>query len=135
PADRPGRGLGRVLLAYLHEAIVLVDKGVRPPEIDSALRRWGMAWGPCEALDAIGLDVTLATLRELGSTLGARFDPPPPLTRLVLRGDYGQKTGAGFYRYGRGSPRPQAFSGAVTVDESVIVKRLLARLRREALAT
>jgi 3-hydroxyacyl-CoA dehydrogenase len=94
-----------------------------------------MAWGPCAALDAVGLDVTLATLGEMTSTLGDPFDPPALLTRLVLRGDYGRKSGTGLYRYGRGGPRSQPFDRCVAADESLIVKRLVARLRREALAT
>jgi 3-hydroxyacyl-CoA dehydrogenase/enoyl-CoA hydratase/3-hydroxybutyryl-CoA epimerase len=133
-ADRPGRALGRVLLAYLHEALVLVEKGVSPVALDAALRRWGMAWGPCATLDTIGLDVTLATLGELTENLGGQFDAPSSLTRLVLQGHYGRKTGAGLYRYGRGGPRPQPSERSIALDESSLVKRLVGRLRREALA-
>jgi len=133
-ADRPGRALGRVLLGYLREALALIEKGVSPATLDVAMRRWGMAWGPSETADAIGLDVALATLGEMSSTLGGQFEPPSSLTRVVLGGDYGRKTGAGFYRYGRGRARPQPFAERLVLDESVIVKRLVARLRREALA-
>jgi 3-hydroxyacyl-CoA dehydrogenase/enoyl-CoA hydratase/3-hydroxybutyryl-CoA epimerase len=133
-ADRPGRALGRVLLAYLHEALVLVEKGVSPVALDTALRRWGMAWGPCATLDTIGLDVVLATLGELAENFGGQFDAPSSLTRLVLQGHYGCKTGAGLYRYGRGGPRPQPSDGSIALDESSMVKRLVGRLRREALA-
>src|SRR5205085_10036468 len=63
-ADRPGRVLGRVLLPYLHEAALLAEEGYPVPAVDTALRKFGLAWGPFEALDVIGLDVARATLRE-----------------------------------------------------------------------
>src|SRR5205814_9352652 len=107
--------------------LVLVDKGVSPAAIDSAMRRWGMAWGPCATLDTVGLDVVLATLGELAFTLGDQFDPPASLTRLVLRGDYGRKTEGGRYRYRRGGARPQTICGTRTLHESLIVKRLVFR--------
>jgi 3-hydroxyacyl-CoA dehydrogenase/enoyl-CoA hydratase/3-hydroxybutyryl-CoA epimerase len=134
-ADRPGRALGRVMLAYLHEALVLIEKGVSAADLDTAMRRWGMAWGPCATLDVIGLDVALATFGELASTPGGQFDPPSVLTRLVLHGDYGRKTRRGLYRYGHGNPRPQLHDRTTAVGEAVIVKRLVSRLRREALST
>lgn len=132
-ADRPGRVLGRVLLPYLHEAIVLASEGVPPAAIDRALRRWGMAWGPCATLDAMGLDVAGATLRELGEVFGPRFDPPDMLTQLVASGCLGRKSGVGFYRYGRSTPTARSFGrGRSVADEPTIVERTVARLTREA---
>jgi 3-hydroxyacyl-CoA dehydrogenase len=133
-ADRPGRALGRVALAYLREAAVLVGEGVPPALLDAALRRWGMAWGPCEALDKVGLDVAVATLRELESAVDPRFAPPVSLIHLAAADEVGPKTGAGFYQYGRGAPRPRSFGGRTALAESAIVERLVSRLVREAVA-
>jgi 3-hydroxyacyl-CoA dehydrogenase/enoyl-CoA hydratase/3-hydroxybutyryl-CoA epimerase len=103
-ADRPGRVLGRVLLPYLHEAILLAEDGVPVSAADAALRRFGLSWGPFEALDAVGLDVLLASLRVLAQTYGPDLTPPPLLERLVAEGWRGRKSGAGFYRYGGSVP-------------------------------
>jgi 3-hydroxyacyl-CoA dehydrogenase/enoyl-CoA hydratase/3-hydroxybutyryl-CoA epimerase len=135
-ADRPGRALGRVLLPYLHEAVLLAEEGFAVPAVDAALRRFGMAWGPFEALDAAGLDVVLATLRTL--TLAApALSPPPLLERLVAGGCRGRKTRHGFYRYDRAAPaanatvlpRPVACRGP---EEAV--PRAIARLVNAAFA-
>jgi 3-hydroxyacyl-CoA dehydrogenase/enoyl-CoA hydratase/3-hydroxybutyryl-CoA epimerase len=136
-ADRPGRVLGRVLLPYLHEAILLAEDGVPVAAADAALKRYGLAWGPFEALDAVGLDVALATLRELAAALGPSLTPPPLLERLVAGGCWGRKTGTGFYRYGTSAPVVHAAAlphPAGRRDPQEAVARCVARLLNAALA-
>jgi 3-hydroxyacyl-CoA dehydrogenase/enoyl-CoA hydratase/3-hydroxybutyryl-CoA epimerase len=129
-ADRPGRALGRVLLPYLHEAVLLAEEGFAVPAVDAAVRRFGLAWGPFEALDAAGLDVMLATMRALAAS-APHLRPPPLLERLVARGCRGHKTGHGFYRYDRSAPvanvvvLPRPVAGR---DPEESVPRVVARL-------
>jgi 3-hydroxyacyl-CoA dehydrogenase/enoyl-CoA hydratase/3-hydroxybutyryl-CoA epimerase len=118
-ADRPGRVLGRVLLPYLHEAILLAEDGAHVAATDAALRRFGLIWGPFEALDAVGLDVVLATLNVLAQTYGPALTPPPLLERMVAEGWRGRKSGAGYYRYG----------GSVPVVNKTAVPRLATERR------
>ncbi len=88
----------RMLGGYGREAQMLLLDGCTPEQVDSALERFGMAMGPLAMGDLAGLDVGYKARQ-------ARTDLPddPKLYRmgtlLVEMERYGQKTGAGFYRY------------------------------------
>jgi 3-hydroxyacyl-CoA dehydrogenase/enoyl-CoA hydratase/3-hydroxybutyryl-CoA epimerase len=129
-ADRPGRVLGRVLLPYLHEAVLLAEEGYDIACVDAAMRKFGLTWGPFEALDAAGLDVMLATLRAVATTVPG-LSPPPLLERLVTAGCRGKKSGSGFYRHGRLANSPNAAHLPKPVDDRDLelgVRRAVARL-------
>lgn len=130
-ADRPGRVVGRVMLPYFHEALLLATEGARIAEIDAAMERFGFAWGPFAAMDEVGLDVVRANLRGLKVVYGADLVPPALIKRLTKRGWLGCKSGAGFYVYDRGERRahsealPRPPKQAPPTDG---VTRLVARL-------
>jgi 3-hydroxyacyl-CoA dehydrogenase/enoyl-CoA hydratase/3-hydroxybutyryl-CoA epimerase len=129
-ADRPGRVLGRVLLPYLHEAVLLSEEGYDVACIDAAVRKFGLTWGPFETLDAAGLDVMLATLRTMTATV-AGLSPPPLLERLVTAGCRGKKSGTGFYRHHRLANVPNAVQLPKPVEDRDLelgVRRCVARL-------
>jgi 3-hydroxyacyl-CoA dehydrogenase/enoyl-CoA hydratase/3-hydroxybutyryl-CoA epimerase len=107
-ADRPGRVLGRVMLPYFHEAILLATEGGQIAEIDAGMQRFGFTWGPFAALDEVGLDVVRASLRGLKVVYGSDLMPPALIKRLIKRGWLGRKTGAGFYIHHRGKLRVNA---------------------------
>lgn len=129
-ADRPGRVLGRVLLPYLHEAVLLAEEGYDVACVDAAVRKFGLTWGPFETLDAAGLDVLLATFRTAATTVPG-LSPPPLLERLVAAGCRGKKSGSGFYRHGRLANSPNAAQLPKPVDDRDLelgVRRAVARL-------
>jgi len=87
----------RMFFPYMNEAQFLVEEGATPEHVDRALTDFGMAMGPLAVADLSGIDVFWRIQQEF---------PPPPGTRrprgipnLYAAGRYGQKTGAGFYRY------------------------------------
>ena len=91
----------RMAEVYMREAEFLMMEGVSPSQIDSAVESLGMAMGPCRMLDMAGIDVGAKTVIEYGKAGGL---PPDPSYRAVVRrtfelGRFGQKTGAGYYRY------------------------------------
>ena len=96
----------RMLEGYAREVRFLLEEGASPAEIDAALTGFGMAMGPCAVSDLAGLDVSWrkrkadAHLRDPAKRYSAVAD------RLCEMGRFGQKTGAGFYRYEPGSRAP-----------------------------
>lgn len=90
--SRPGFLVNAALAPYLFEALRCVEDGIAPAAVDDALRAFGMAVGPVELVDRIGLDVALAAGRALG------LEPVPPrLAAAVAAGKLGRKSGEGYY--------------------------------------
>ncbi|MGJ7544748.1 3-hydroxyacyl-CoA dehydrogenase NAD-binding domain-containing protein [Variovorax sp. LT1R16] len=91
----------RMAEVYMREAEFLMMEGASPSGIDGAVEALGMAMGPCRMLDMAGIDVGAKTVIEYGKAGGL---PPDDSYRAVVRrmfelGRFGQKTGAGYYRY------------------------------------
>lgn len=89
----------RMMFPYMYEAQFLVEEGATPEQVDRALTEFGMAMGIFAVDDMAGIDVAWRVRQELGG-----FDEPgvrKPLVadKLYEMGRYGQKTGAGWYRY------------------------------------
>ena len=97
--DSPGFLINRLLLPYLNEALEMVCQGAQLPHIDQAARLFGMANGPIELFDLIGIDTAMWAGRTLWEAFPERTALTPVLPALVKRGRLGQKTGRGFYRY------------------------------------
>jgi 3-hydroxyacyl-CoA dehydrogenase len=98
----------RMAEVYLREAEFLLMEGAQPQQIDRAVEALGMAMGPCRMLDMAGIDVSAKTVIERGKAGGL---PPDPSYRVVVRklfelGRFGNKTGAGYYRYDGRIPVP-----------------------------
>jgi 3-hydroxyacyl-CoA dehydrogenase len=73
--------------------------------VDAALREFGMAMGPLETGDLSGLDVGWRARQEARHLWPAEMRPFLA-DRLCELGRFGQKTGAGWYRYEAGSRAP-----------------------------
>ena len=91
----------RMAEVYMREAEFLMMEGASPARIDGAVEALGMSMGPCRMLDMAGIDVGAKTVIEYGKAGGL---PPDDSYRAVVRrmfelGRFGQKTGAGYYRY------------------------------------
>ena len=100
--------IGNRLFDRFHqEAFYLVEEGASPAQIDQALESWSMAIGPLRALDMVGNDIpwqVRVARRERQPDL-----PQPRIADwLCENGRYGQKTGAGWYRYEPGQRKPLA---------------------------
>ncbi len=94
----------RMLEKYVTEAILMVEEGAAPADVDAALTRWGMAMGPFAMLDLAGIDVNWHIRQRRvkeGKPYGSAL-----LDRFYEAGRHGQKTNAGFYRYEPGNRTP-----------------------------
>lgn len=88
----------RMFIPYLRESQMMLLEGVPPERIDSVVYDWGMAMGPNGVMDLSGLDVLYKVIMEWDE----RPDDPAffRIIRVLYdRGRYGQKTGAGIFKY------------------------------------
>lgn len=98
----------RMFHEYVRQAQYLVERGALPEQVDRAAREFGWAMGPFAVNDLAGNDVSwYIRKRHLaeglygeGGYTGAVADA------LCERGRFGQKTGAGWYRYEKGNRAP-----------------------------
>lgn len=101
--DFPGFATSRLGLVIGLEAIRMVEQGVGSPEdIDKAMTLgYGFPMGPLRLTDLVGLDVRLHIAEYLSQALpmGAHFEPPALLRRMVADGMLGKKSGQGFYTW------------------------------------
>jgi len=89
----------RMLHQYGREAQFLVEEGAKPQEVDGALYKFGMAMGPLAVGDLAGLDVGWRIRKEFKHLEKAGVRHPLIADLLCEMGRYGQKTGAGWYKY------------------------------------
>ena len=95
----------RMLARYGAAAAGLVNAGALPQQVDGALQAFGMAMGPYRMGDLAGLDIGWATRKRKAAEAGVEFKPGIA-DKLCEAGRFGQKTGAGWYRYEAGARDP-----------------------------
>jgi 3-hydroxyacyl-CoA dehydrogenase len=117
----------RMFGPYRREAQFLVEEGAGIEAVDRALSDFGMALGPLATGDLAGLDVGWRIRKEYRHLEKPGIRQPFAEDRLCELGRYGQKTGAGWYKYDeqrRASPDPVvADLVRKWVDEAGIVQR------------
>lgn len=95
--------VNRIFSALTREACYLVDSGIASSQdIDKAVKgALGHAMGPLETLDMTGIDLEYSVYMEKFRNSGKKEDLPAAcLTEHYARGEYGRKSGKGFYDYG-----------------------------------
>ncbi len=134
----------RMFEEYLRQAYYLLEEGALPAQIDGALERWGMAMGPLRVMDLVGQDIGWSIRKR--RTIDQPDRPYSTIPdRICEMGRFGQKSGAGFYRYADGrtaTPDPEidaliiahsAANGIVrrAIDDVEIVDRCIYALVNE----
>jgi 3-hydroxyacyl-CoA dehydrogenase len=89
----------RMLHQYGREAQFLVEEGAAPQDVDGALYKFGMAMGPLAVGDLAGLDVGWRIRKEHAHLQKPGVRYPRVADRLCELRRFGQKTGAGWYKY------------------------------------
>jgi 3-hydroxyacyl-CoA dehydrogenase len=92
----------RMVARYAAAAHDLIMAGALPAQVDKALEDFGMAMGPFRMSDLAGLDIGWAARKRRAAEFPDR-DLSNVADELCEAGRFGQKTGAGFYRYEAGS--------------------------------
>ena len=137
----------RMVSPYTREAHFLVEEGASPAQVDGALERFGMAMGPLRMQDMAGLDISWAARKRLAPTRPKDIRYCRIADVICEAGRFGQKTGAGFYRYEPGSraplpdPRVEEIANACAAESGIarraisdeeIVERTILALVNEA---
>ena len=121
----------RMLGPYGREAQFLVEEGVPVEAVDRALCEFGMAMGPLAMNDLAGLDVGWRIRKEYQHLEKPGVRQPRVADRLCELGRYGQKTGAGYYKYDenrKASPDPEV----AAIIEDVAKEQGIARREIDA---
>ena len=107
----------RMLARYGAAAQGLINAGTLPQQIDGALQKFGLAMGPFRMGDLVGLDIGWATRKRKAVEAGVEMKPIVA-DKLCEAGRFGQKTGAGWYRYeaGNRTPLPDSVTEQLIAD-------------------
>jgi len=100
----------RMFHPYVRESVFLVEEGASVEAVDKALVAFGMAMGPLAVGDLAGLDVGWRIRKEYRHLEKPGIRQAMAGDRLCEMGRYGQKTGAGWYKYDenrRATPDPE----------------------------
>ena len=100
----------RMFGPYRREAQFLVEEGASIATVDKALADFGMAMGPLATGDLAGLDVGWRIRKEYRHLEKPGIRQPFVEDNLCELGRFGQKTGAGWYKYDeqrRAMPDPE----------------------------
>ncbi|MFV9472902.1 3-hydroxyacyl-CoA dehydrogenase NAD-binding domain-containing protein [Advenella sp. RU8] len=95
----------RMLYAYRDAADNAMLAGASPSQIDKALENFGFAMGPYRVADLAGLDIGWA-VRKRRAEANPEAYVPVVADRICEAGRFGQKTGAGWYKYETGNRTP-----------------------------
>jgi 3-hydroxyacyl-CoA dehydrogenase len=89
----------RMFHPYVRESVFLLEEGASVEAVDSALYDFGMAMGPLAVGDLAGLDVGWRIRKEYRHLEKPGIRHAFAGDKLCEMGRYGQKTGAGWYKY------------------------------------
>jgi 3-hydroxybutyryl-CoA dehydrogenase len=107
--DNRGFIVNRLLVPYMFDAIRAHEQGVGSiQDIDTGMMAGAShPMGPLTLADFVGLDTLAAIANVMVDAYGEeRFAAPDTLKKMVSEGDFGRKSGRGFYDYSGDQPVP-----------------------------
>lgn len=112
----------RMLYARSAQVEALLLDGATPSQVDKAMTDFGFAMGPCAVSDLAGLDVGWRARQQSGRTAAVA-------DAICELGRFGQKTGAGYYRYGEGARRGEQDPGIEALIRDMAARKGIAQRR------
>jgi 3-hydroxyacyl-CoA dehydrogenase len=108
----------RMINAYSLQALLMLEEGASPQQIDAAIEKFGFAMGPFRMSDLAGNDISWHIRKR-------HYAEHPKMRKLRIAdrvcelGRFGQKTGLGWYRYepGRRDALPDPVVTQIIDDE------------------
>ncbi len=98
----------RMLAQRTREAFFLLEEGALPGQVDRALVEFGFPMGPFAMADLAGLDIGWRNRKSRAHLRKPGVRDCDLLDQVCELGRFGQKTGAGWYRYETGERQPLA---------------------------
>lgn len=120
--DVPGFIANRIFCNMSNEAdwALAQGEGKSAFEIDSAIKyKLGLPMGMLELQDTLGggsIDTQFHVMEYFGEMMGKSYGPAPVLTRLFKEGNYGKKTGKGYYDWSEGKSNEIPMNAGVDFD-------------------
>jgi 3-hydroxyacyl-CoA dehydrogenase len=96
----------RMLHQYGREANFLIEEGALPQQVDKVIFDFGFPMGPFTMGDMAGLDIGWAVRKRKAAERPSNQRYSAVADRICEQGRFGQKTGAGWYRYEKGDRTP-----------------------------
>lgn len=87
------------------EMVIMLEEGCLPEQVDKVMVDFGYPMGPFAVGDLAGLDIGFAG-RKRRAEADPNYRTLPIADKLVEMGRYGQKTGAGWFKYMPGDRTP-----------------------------
>jgi 3-hydroxyacyl-CoA dehydrogenase len=118
----------RMINSYSRQALLLLEEGASPRQVDAAIEKFGFAMGPFRMSDLAGNDISWHIRKR-------HYAEHPKMRRMRIAdrvcelGRFGQKTGLGWYRYEPG--KRDAIADAVVNDIIAEERRALKITPRE----
>ena len=94
-------------------AVFMIAAGVNGADIEKAIVDFGMPMGPATLADLTGIDINYHVGKTFERRLGDRYRVHPLTEAIYQVGDYGRKTGAGYFDYSGEQPVPNEKIAAV----------------------
>ncbi|KAG2727048.1 hypothetical protein I3760_01G142300 [Carya illinoinensis] len=125
-----GFAVNRMFFPYSQAAILLVERGTDPYQIDRAITKFGMPMGPFRLVDLVGFGVAIATGMQYVEHFPERTYKSMLIPLMQEDKRAGQSTRKGFYIYDekrKASPDPELYKyieksrsiSGVTIDPKV----------------
>jgi len=120
--DIPGFIVNRVQAPSGAFLGAIVDHGIaQPEEIDALFRKLGKPMGPFELNDFTGIDVSYNARNYFSQAISPDLAPFKLMKDKVKAGEYGKKTGRGFYDWSKGRPEIDISKATQKVDPKDIL--------------
>ena len=104
--DGPGFYVSRQLGGLMGGSVYLLADGVSGEEIEKAMLDFGLPMGPATLSDLTGIDINYHVNKTFERRLGIRYKVHPLTEAIYALGDYGRKTGRGYFDYSAKTPVP-----------------------------
>ena len=117
----------RMLSQYRREANFLIEEGALPQQVDKTIYDFGFPMGPFTMADMAGLDIGWRIRKSKAAARSNNFRYSKIADLICEQGRFGQKTGAGWYRYEKDDrtpiPDPEIECLIVQASKDVGIKR------------